>query len=427
MNSKESQPRVSYSGDVWLALYEEIDNLHEHAMGGDRVVQGFAGGLHRLIENDIEISEEVRELLDIRLSKRTLSSNPETRKEEIEEQAAYFVRLLFSATQRLYWGEDKHKDYPHHPEYTSVDFWQDELRNSYRKESETFAQIKNDVKSRELMSNISQRYLTLKLLLASEGERWDYGPNVLDVGCSLMHGDMKLLSEGKVSFFDPPSVRENRKNQEGNYADIDHELSEIMAEIALREYMGREKGHHTGVDRMSTLDNDTIAWARNNSFWPKEIIEKPRLLEAFDEINQQATDPKVSSRLNYIAADFTQDQRELFSDRRFDVIFISTMLYQLNKEERKIAFRNARELLSDDGLIVIQDGAELDRNDPEWLSFSAAKFRQNYQYKTYIYDAAAKDRGVQLFLIWGNGRCRQMVFANSRFSLETKDKLLQKF
>lgn len=409
-----SQSKLHSQENDLPLVWEEMRNLSEHPMGGDQRVGAFALAMSELIETDPVVEAVIFEVVQSRLSDKVLLE------EDKPAQAHYLGRLIFSATQKHMLSDSGDPKYPYDEQFRTPKHWKKQIQNMLYPDSLSRETFKYDVINRDLMSNLGQRYATLKLIMRAHGERWD-SPKVLDLGCSLMIGDLMLLSPHPSIDFKPVEVYdEPQRSDEKNKPNP--ELTKQIGSIVTGKYCVAEKCEHTGVDIFERIDAETLAWAISNSRYPQEIIKDSSYEYDIRSLLSHAMSPELRQRVRYLQADFTQEVSDTFDDKKFDVIFASTMLYQHTVYEQKRILRNMIDLASEDGLVIIQDGAERDPNS-DWFKFSAQNFSDKYRYKTYVLDMADKDRGFQQFVTWANGRCEEMAFFNSRFTLETIEKL----
>lgn len=426
----ESMPRFCFDlpekSDINLEIHRSLIDLYVKPVGGDPVFSSYAQGLHEVLHTDTPAAHAIAYAIHDRIKDKRIPKSGELRNEIIQEQASYAARLIFSALQYHYWMSDSADPaYPHAEKYKDSDFWRDDISRLFSDESEHRAELIDDIANKELMSNVAQRYITIKMLTAVYGDRWDK-LDVLDFGPSQMLGPIKLMATGAEKLFGGPSVWKNHQDTRGRYTEADHELTRAMASIAMGEYAVRESVRHYGIDKYSDADDEKIPRkAKSDSHYAIEIEKKPHLVRNYDELIRQGKELEAEGKILKIQGDFTEPNLEVLEGKKFNMIFISAALYQMLPDDRLAAYRNAKNLLTDDGLLVIQDAAFWDTRYPEneWLDFSAKGFGGYFECHTYVLDMNMKDRGLQKFVDWENMRCTKMKFANSRFALQTMEKL----
>jgi hypothetical protein len=69
---------------------------------------------------------------------------------------------------------------------------------------------------------------------------------------------------------------------------------------------------------------------------------------------------------------------------------------------------NAKRVLADRGVLVIQDFARPDVQDPRKLDHQVSWFGQPYSYRTFV-TGARTDWQMREVLRWENGRCRSVA------------------
>lgn len=411
----------------WLSLLEELEATAEQPVRDDVRIGKYAAALGNLVLHHRPVGEflqltlheqtRVKEFDELvkstALEERQSPDFVDAAQEQLEEQSAYYVRLLFSSVQRQLWSETGDHSYPANPDYTTQKHWEEVLASMLGEDNTYRDNIYRDVTTRELMSNVGQRYITVKLLAETMTERFGDSPRVLDSGCSIMIGDRKLMSEGASRLFQAPRVVKPSHSQHESPHETNHELTEAMMQVAYGEYVGRKNATHVGMDKIEEINADIIDWARSNTFGPAEIIEKPQLIDQFDDITAVQSD-----NIRFVSHDLSSDIGEKLPERSFDILFFSTVLYQMSGRNRDIAIENAVRLVSPNGLIVIQDGIKDEPQTKKTLRYSAANFRKPYSYGTYIYDMANPNQGFQHLAEWKDGRCTSLYFGNSLIAQE---------
>jgi hypothetical protein len=150
-----------------------------------------------------------------------------------------------------------------------------------------------------------------------------------------------------------------------------------------------------GVDNTNIDDPLTKQWVQDCSLKPYELLDPLNLAE-YRKLDQ--IDPK-HERIKYIRADFSSNEdfkrfRAESPIEKYDIITFSTIFYQLNKYERMSMLVNAAHVLSDSGIIIIQDAPDGD-------------FNTKYNYVTAVIDAYDLEAGPQDILRWETGRCKR--------------------
>ena len=220
-----------------------------------------------------------------------------------------------------------------------------------------------------------------------------------------MHGSLKLAYNGHDSGpglqFGPidimhPGDRETISRRNDYLSDL--------ANFALRQTVAY--GDMVGLDITDIDDGYTAAWAKSCSFYPDELRDPIRLAEY---TTLETIDPE-HERVQKFVGDFSDSNdfrrlRDIAPDRGFDIITFSTIFYQVTKEERMAMLVNAAQLMSDHGIIIIQDGVN-------------GNFSKLYNYVTWVRDSQSRDATSDQELIrWRTPRCRQAVLGMGKLAV----------
>jgi hypothetical protein len=257
-----------------------------------------------------------------------------------------------------------------------------------------------NVSKRELQSNVADRYKTVKFLGALMGDRWDGAPSHLDVGSSRLHGDKKLVYENdpvyKVGRFGHMEILETTA-----YTDFRRNAYlSTLANMAVAESI--EFGAVTGID-ITNINNPRVGhWAKSCSLKPNELLipEKKQEYELLDRI-----DPH-HERIGFFRGDFSSNTdvrafRQWSPVRSYDIITFSTVFYQGSKNKRHNMLVNAINMLSEDGIILVQDAPD-------------GNFEKSFNYYSSVVDGLNINAGEQKILRWENGRCKRALLEDGR-------------
>lgn len=240
---------------------------------------------------------------------------------------------------------------------------------------------------REIQSNVSDRYKGVKLAYQYYRDQLPDEVSMLDVGCSLNLGYKKILSHEtfrKASIF-----------------------SDISAEGIINNAIRRRitAKNAVGVDAWDVREQSSRRWIRSCSFYPSELLSVRKVLN-FDRTALRSVD-----NLYYFHHDFSdQETPEEWDGKKYDVITFITVLYECSEEQRKQMLENATELLSENGIIVIQDLVDVVK-DPQTGEFNF-KYYDDFTvpglYKTIAW-APHRGEKPQILIEWENARCLSAV------------------
>lgn len=258
--------------------------------------------------------------------------------------------------------------------------------------------LANNVTIRPLQSNIAERYKTIKLLASFISDRFKKPISHLDIGSSVMHGDYKLLYEAN-----PNSPVKPFKSVEIVNSDKDHTPDERLtklANVALRQRVSF--GHVMGVDITDITDPGVKRWAKSCSFYPDELLKQGEIAD-YNILDHLDPDHK---KAHFFQGDFADLDRRKFTEasplEEWDLITFSTIFYQVSKQERLAMLVNASSILSENGLIIIQDARD-------------GNFSKPFNYTTSVIDATARHNNPEEpLLLWENGRCNRAALGKGR-------------
>lgn len=245
-----------------------------------------------------------------------------------------------------------------------------------------------------LLSNKADRYKVVPLFYNLMKERFGDNPSVLDIGCSQLHGGKKLvfreLLGPKHGPFNPLELVINTRNG----LKVEKTISKA-ANLAIHETVSY--GPSVGLDIRHADDVVTKQFAKACSFYPDELrypakVAEYELLESLDITHETVPFFNIDFSSN---ADVNQFRKET-PLKSYDIIIFSTVLYQVTDEERTNMIVNAVNMLSDHGIIIIQDAPDKDHT-------------KKYKYITNIIDGYNVEKGEQPLLKWATGRCLRAI------------------
>lgn len=304
--------------------------------------------------------------------------------------------------------------------YETPDPWKDAIQEVTEKDSEKYDEFFEDIMTRNIQSNIADRYKAFDLILHLYEERFDPHPTILDVGCSQNQGLKKMSLTDKYPFKDVEVV--------GSEADIvapikaDSRLDHSAFNRLIRRLFSDPFtiGRSLGIDIVPADNPSNARWARSCSFYPSELLnaEKVREYDAIDAAN-----PK---NVSFYQGDFSRLDHEDFvknaPNERYDLVTFSTVLYQVSPAKRKQMLENARQYVKPDGLIVVQDFVNVNRKDPTRLRFHKNWFKRPFLYTTIIRDPSDATGEMHEIFRWENGRCKKIKLLKDlgRISIDLK-------
>lgn len=270
---------------------------------------------------------------------------------------------------------------------------------------------------RDVQSNIPERYKILKWLNVAYGDRFDGSPSVLDVGSSVLHGDLMLAYEGtsyapdlrfkEVDIVNYLNEDERRDLIEGKRDALVNPVQSGIANTALKQTVSY--GNMRGLD-LTNIDSSAIReWVRSCSFYPDEMLDPAKVAE-YDLL--ETLDPRHDRvKFSMLNIADSNDVRKIYSEsagQGFDIIFLSTVLYQTKSwKVRNMMFVHAIHLLSKRGVVVVQEA--LDGN-----------FEKPYEYTAWVHDPEHPSMKSQEIMRWKTPRCTEGMFGPGTLSIDGK-------
>lgn len=324
---------------------------------------------------------------------------------------SHAVKLL----ERSYQAVLMHHDgrYPH--AYQATETWHEAFQEIEAQDSHS-EMVYYRLLTQSVQSNIAERYKTVKLLASIYRDRFGDMPSHLDVGSSVLHGDIKLVfnrsgDSPRVPF---GSIQVNEALDDHALRDVErgerqprlHSLATELANTVLRGEVGF--GEVMGVDVTNVDDPAIKDWAKSCSFYPDELRDTQKVAE-YDELERLDPD---HTRVRFAKVDFSNTDdvrtlRDMIGDQTFDIITFSTIFYQVDVRERHAMLINASQLLSDRGIVLIQDAPD-------------GNFETRYRYGASIIDGAHSELGIQQILRWKTPRCQEAMIGLGKLSLGKK-------
>lgn len=277
---------------------------------------------------------------------------------------SYAANLLLRCLQRQLLELD-----PHYPGVYLTDqvweaAWMRILADSHSRQ-----QFFADLSLRQVQSNISERYKSLKLIGQLTGRQ---SPRILDLGASQNHG-LKRLALNLP--FTPVTGK------------FGQELNSLLNQPW-------PIGPSCGAD-LAASDNDSAAWARACSFYPSELLDTAARA-SYDEL-----DTASPASVDFVELNAAGPTKQL-AGKKFDLVFASTFLYQLRAGQVPQVRKLAKSVLAEDGLIVYQDFIKLQPDGR--FSFPSNWHGQPFVYRTIV-EKPATGEVLEAFQ-WQDGRCR---------------------
>lgn len=339
---------------------ELIDNLH-HPPGKDPSLRSFYGAVVQMVDEGEPLANT---LLAVKQHRPGLTDK-------------HLVNLLFRAVQAIEFdnGNLGYKDFQEEGQ------WIDELTKitTDPRLSKQFRQI---LLTRSTNTTIYQRYAGPYAVIAHLYD--GIGVRVADLGCGGNYGLRGIELQERF--------------QEINDLTPQSYVSTLLSQkINLLEGLA--------VDKEKPDREENRKWRLACSFYPQELDQLPSIHEFEARIVN-------AGKVRFIRADLRTCKGLSREDQ--DVVILSTVLYQLQFHEQNTLLEKARSMLTENGIIIVQDFAARNPKHPDRLDFGESWFKDPFSYRTYITGKKIGDVFLEA-LRWHSGRC-QSVMAGEDFN-----------
>lgn len=281
----------------------------------------------------------------------------------------HFVNLLFRSVQYIELFVTKNPDYPFG--YEEIKKWDQEIFNIVQSHSNELEYLLN---TKSTTTTIYQRYAGLYFIL-SELHKKDW--KVVDFGCGGNYGLPGIIIDEKFL----PILDSSEQN---------------IINKALKKKVTILEG--LAIDKETPYSLPVRKWRLACSFYPSELASRSSI-ESFEKKIEKV------SNVKFIMSDVTKKIDDASILKNYDIVNISTVLYQLEESEQNKVMDNAKSLLCKSGAIVIQDFAIKDAYSPQKLTYVKDWFKSKFCYRTFYASEETSWEFLEI-LQWSDGRCR---------------------
>jgi len=289
----------------------------------------------------------------------------------------HFSNLFYRGVQLVELFYRQNGGYPH--AFITPEQWGDELKDILR--SEDAAVLQDVLLHKDTTTTIYQRYAGARSIMRAMFPQRSFA--VADFGCGGNYG-LRGMALPKPEPFKPF---------------IDHTPGQVVQQLA-RKPLRISEG--LAIDREDPQDVDVTMWRLACSFYPQELSQLPDVIALEERLTQ-------AERIRFYKGDLLAlpvGSKEIPA-QRFDAVIMSTFCYQLDIPAQEQVLRAAAQMLKPDGLVIVQDFAEKDRNNPHWLNFNVSWFNHAYSYRNFV-TGTRTGWEMKEVLRWNNGRCEEV-------------------
>lgn len=270
-------------------------------------------------------------------------------------------------------------------------FKEDASKNYTRKD-----EFESNIVRRLIATNYYKRAVGIKLAKLVYGDEFPERIYAADVGCSQNEVLAQLVMDLPFDNFrilaDDPSRGIILPHPAMSTA-VNQEIAQPL-----------NLGYGLGIDIHNPYDPDNSNWSWS-SRRPSELVDRDLM-----NYDYRLTTFK-DKRLGFYLADFRDldDVRQAIHDNEaidqpINLVSILTAMYELPSKVVGQFLSNAADLVSEDGVVLMQEPVEIDPSAPNGLRFSD-DFRVLGAYKLIAWWPHKKDRGYELVATYDSARC----------------------
>jgi len=254
---------------------------------------------------------------------------------------------------------------------------------------------------RKVQTDVPTRALPVEYVMQTRAERFPNGVRWLNMGCGIMEGQSYLLNKSALGV--PPVEVVGSANDTA----ATHKFNALLERASLIH-------ESVGIDIADAYDPNTYTWSRG-SLRPSEL-KNQSFIQRFDALapaRLTGTKPQVHPdffRGDILSDDDMAEFTTAYGRKKFQVVSALTMLHQVNgddtNKERQKLLERGRELLDDNGILIVSDFAWLTprARAPQRLNFYR-HWHEPFRYRSFIWDASEPEAGLQEILRSKNSRC----------------------
>lgn len=330
------------------SLVEQFNYLAKNPPGGDEYASAFYTAATELLSENQRWTQLFEEIQDRR-----------------QITHSHLVNLVLRVAQ------SRLMDSPDYPEKFDKQIWKESLGQILEDDWEGFLQ---DMLTKDTGTTIYRRYAGLKSIAGAlfPESTASKGLRVLDIGCGRNYGLRGLAL---------------------NIPFGDINIHSLEIETWLNRPFKVVRG--IAVDRVDYRTEEAKKWAMACGFRPGELRKYlPQVLELERQLEQ-------SEGIEFYPTGFEELLARDLDLNNIDIIMASTMLYQAPEGQHHL-FQVAQEILSPNGVLLIQDFAAKDAKG-EFLEFRN-DWSTPYSYRTFVIGAFCDWRPIEVEQ-WKDGRC----------------------
>ncbi|OGD86688.1 hypothetical protein A2164_02720 [Candidatus Curtissbacteria bacterium RBG_13_35_7] len=286
--------------------------------------------------------------------------------------APHFVNLFFRAIQYIQLFKEGNLCYS---KFCTSEEWEPILERIFSAEySDTLREI---MLTKDTATTIYHRYAGPKFIISAFRNGAEV--KVADLGCGANYGLRGIEVDEPFH-----TIADNTPN---------HQFTQLLDnQVNLVEGLA--------IDKQNPVDPTVRNWFIACSFYPKELDTIDYVYELEKKLATR------SSKVRFLQEDLLFPSTAIAASH-FDVVILSTLLYQYPEENRCTILAEAQRIIQPEGVIIIQDFAIKDPYNSHKLSFNTDWGKNQRGYRTFVMCPNSL-KGLYEVLVWSDGRCHSV-------------------
>ena len=286
----------------------------------------------------------------------------------------HFVNLYFRALQDIELNLKQNPNYPN--DLTNTDKWEGEIEELLKTHHN---KLLDTMLHKSTQTTIYQRYAGPKFIISS-----------------LFHNQPVTISDwGCGGNYGLPGLTQNEEFTPIVDLTPGKKVSSVLESPLKIEY-------GLAIDQEDPKAIGAREWLHACSFYPSELDKLEAVLEFEKRISKVQN---ISFWKQDLAALTPQFLNGHIKPETFDAVIVSTVLYQ-DPSAQYQAMENAKSILKQRGIVIIQDFAAIDESDNSRLDFNRG-WHIKGNYRTFV-TGASMDWKMKEVLKWDRARCNEV-------------------
>lgn len=242
-----------------------------------------------------------------------------------------------------------------------------------------------ELNARSLQTNVASRYNTVEFLSQVMAHRFSRGVSIADVGCSAMQG-LNMLAMKDEYGIEPVRVYGPTGKVSNKYTSRYNQI--ISGPSAFR--------FGIGIDAHPVISEHDLTWNKANLRLAE--LRDPQFMEQYNRLASVNPTNVTFEWKDFSSKGDIQDLQDKYKHDKPNIFTFLTMLYQLNPDERTIALSSVPDLISENGLVIVQDAARPTGPELKDIQITGDNWHDDNEepYCTMVYDMQNPGLGWQI-------------------------------